>query len=139
MDQTVQDLMTPQPITMPASDSVVMAAEVMREADIGDVLVTRDNEVCGIVTDRDIVVRVVADGRDPRTVLVGEVCSPSLTSVTPSESVERALELMREKALRRIPVVDDGRPVGILSIGDLAVERDPDSVLGDISAAPPNN
>jgi CBS domain-containing protein len=70
---------------------------------------------------------------------VGEICSRDLTTIEPTASVEQAVRLMREKALRRLPVVDkSGDVVGIVSIGDVAVERDPRSALADISAAPPN-
>jgi CBS domain-containing protein len=112
----------------------------MRANDIGDVIVTDDNGgICGILTDRDLVVRLIAEGRDPRATRIGDIASRDLASVTGDEPVERAVQLMREKAVRRLPVVEQGRVIGIVSIGDLAVERDPDSALADISAAPPNS
>jgi CBS domain-containing protein len=80
----------------------------------------------------------LAEGRDPARTTVGEICSRELTTLGPSDSVHDAVTIMRDKAIRRLPVVDGGRPVGIVSLGDLAVERDPESVLGGISAAPPN-
>jgi CBS domain-containing protein len=111
----------------------------MRANDIGDVIVVDDNgKLTGIVTDRDIVVRVVAEGRDPRATRLGDIASRELTVLAPDDPVERAVELMRERAIRRLPVVEQGKPVGIVSIGDLALDRDPDSALADISAAPPN-
>jgi CBS domain-containing protein len=70
---------------------------------------------------------------------VGEIASRELTTIDPDESVDSAVALMRERSIRRLPVVEDGRPVGIVSLGDLALERDPDSCLGEISAAPPND
>ena len=112
--------------------------EAMREADIGDVIVIENNRVCGIVTDRDIVVRTVAEARDPATTTLADICSHPLLSVSPTDSVEHAVRLMRTHALRRLPVVEGGQPVGIVSLGDLAVERDPGSALGDISSTPPN-
>ena len=139
MSSTVADVMTPNPITMAESATLASAAQAMREADIGGVLVMRDNELRGIVTDRDIVVRAVADGKDPNRATVGEVCSPHVTTVEPSDPIDRAIEFMRENALRRLPVVENGKPVGIVSIGDLAVDRDRQSALADISAAPPNS
>ena len=90
------------------------------------------------MTDRDIAIRAVADRKDPSTTAVGEIASEQLASSTPDDTVERAIELVRKRALRRLPVVEDDRTVGILSIGDLAVQRDPSSALADISAAPPN-
>jgi CBS domain-containing protein len=97
-----------------------------------------DGQVRGIVTDRDIVVRAVADGRDPASTTLGEVGSTDVVALSPDDTVERAVEIMRQKAIRRVPVVEGGRAVGIVSIGDLAAERDPDSALADISSARPN-
>jgi len=87
---------------------------------------------------RDIVVRTVAEARDPATTTLADICSHALTTVSPTDSIEQAVQLMRAKAIRRLPVVEGGQAVGIVSLGDLAVERDPSSALGDISAAPPN-
>ena len=78
-----------------------------------------------------------AEGADPNTTRLGQVVSSDLTAVAPDDPVERAIELMRDKAIRRLPVIERGRPVGFVSIGDLAVERDPESVLADISEEPP--
>jgi CBS domain-containing protein len=130
--------MTKNPVTLPGTSSVLEAARAMRDANIGDVIVIENNQVCGIVTDRDIVIRAVAETRDPHAVTLGDICSHSLTTIAPTESVDQAVRLMRDKAIRRLPVVEAGKPVGIVSLGDLAVERDPESALGDISAAPPN-
>lgn len=99
--------------------------------DEGDVL-------CGIVTDRDLVVRAVASDRLPAEVQIGEICSRVLTTIDIDASVKDAVTLMRDKALRRLPVVDKGKPAGIVSLGDLAVDRDASSMLADISAAPAN-
>jgi CBS domain-containing protein len=139
MAEGIRDVMTPNPQTLPESTIVREAAETMRANDIGDVIVVDDNgKLTGIVTDRDIVVRVVAEGRDPRATRLGDIASRELTALAPEDPIERAVELMRERAIRRLPVVEQGKPVGIVSIGDLALERDPDSALADISAAPPN-
>lgn len=135
----VRDLMTPDPITMPADATVADAARAMRDRNIGDVVVVQEDTLVGVLTDRDIAVRVAAEGRPAEATTVGEICSrDAITVVAPSDRVTRAVTLMREKAVRRLPVVQDGRPVGIVSLGDLAVERDRRSVLGEISAAPPN-
>jgi CBS domain-containing protein len=128
--------MTPNPVALPSTASVYEAARAMRDQDIGDVIVVEHNQVCGIVTDRDIVLRAVAEVRDSASTTLADICSPAVTTVAPTDSVEEAVRLMREKAIRRLPVVEEGRPVGIVSLGDLALERDPDSVLGEISATP---
>jgi len=139
MAERIREVMTPDPHTLPERTLVRMAAETMRANDIGDVIVSDDNgQITGILTDRDIVVRVVAEGRDPSATRVGDIASRELTAVAPDDPVGRAVQLMRERAIRRLPVVDHGKPVGIVSIGDLALDRDPDSALADISAAPPN-
>lgn len=139
MAQSIRDVMTPDPLTMPAESSVIEAARAMRDSDIGDVIVTRDGELCGIVTDRDLVVRALADGQDPGAVRLGDVCSGDVTALSPESTVDDAVRTMRDKAIRRLPVVEGGRAVGIVAIGDLAVDRDPGSALADISAAPPNS
>jgi CBS domain-containing protein len=110
----------------------------MRDNGIGDVIVTDGEQAEGIVTDRDIVIRGVAEGSDPGSVRLGQVISGDLTAVAPDDPVERAIELMRDKAIRRLPVVQGGKPVGVVSIGDLAMERDPGSALADISEEPPD-
>ena len=138
MAQIIRDVMTPNPVSIPAASSVADAARAMRDANIGDVIVLKDSQVCGILTDRDIVVRGVAEGRDLAATKVGDICSQELTSVSPTDEVEQAILLMRDKAVRRLPVVEGGKAVGVVSIGDLAIERDPHSALGTISAAPPN-
>ena len=138
MAQQIRELMTPNPVALPGTASVHEAARAMRDTQIGDVIVIEHNQVCGIVTDRDIVVRAVAELRDPATTPLADICSHGLLSVRPTDSVEEAVRLMRTHAIRRLPVVDGGRAVGIVSLGDLAVERDPGSALGEISGAPPN-
>jgi CBS domain-containing protein len=138
MAAKIAEVMTPRPVTMSPDAPVAEAASAMRDADVGDVLIVRGKDLVGIVTDRDIAVRVVADGQDPRSTTVGEISSGDVTAVSPEDDIDRAVALMRDKALRRLPVVESGQPVGIVSIGDLAVERDSTSALADISAAPPN-
>ena len=137
MGQKVSEVMTAGPITLDKDASIAEAAKLMRDQGIGDVIVVDGDAAEGIVTDRDIVVRGVAEGADPNTTRLGQVVSSDLTAVAPDDPVERAIELMRDKAIRRLPVIERGRPVGFVSIGDLAVERDPESVLADISEEPP--
>ena len=135
---TVKELMTPDPIVLETTETIHAAAQRMRDADVGAVLVESGGTLRGIVTDRDVVVRAVADALDPQEVTVGQALSGELVAVGPDDTIADAIGVMRERAVRRVPVVDDGVAVGILSLGDLAQRRDPESVLGDISAAPPN-
>ncbi len=139
MANKVRELMNKQPIKLSGSTPVIEAARRMRDANVGAVIIEEGGKVAGIVTDRDIAVRVVAQGRDPNTARLAEICSKELTTLSPDDDLDRAVEVMRQKAIRRIPVVDQrNMTVGILSLGDLALERDPKSALGQISAAPPN-
>ena len=133
----IRNVMTPEPVTVSSTTTLEQAARHMRDAGIGNVIVLDGDQIAGILTDRDIVVRAVAEGRDAQTP-IGEVASRDLTTISPDDTLEAAVELMRERSIRRLPVVEAGRAVGIVSLGDLALERDPDSALGDISAAPPN-
>ncbi|MGH8872392.1 MAG: CBS domain-containing protein [Acidimicrobiia bacterium] len=138
--QTIDEVMTRNPLTIDESAPVGEAARIMRDANIGDVLVTRpDGSVCGIVTDRDLALNVLAEGSDPGSMTVRDVCNHRIESVASGDSVDRAVEMMRERAIRRLPVIDEGELVGIVSLGDLAMERDPRSALAGISEAPPNN
>jgi CBS domain-containing protein len=137
MRQSIRDVMTPDPVTLPATTSLEAAARCMRDREIGDVLVSDDGSLCGVVTDRDMVVRALAEGQaDAR---LGDICSRDLVSLAPDADVDEAVRLMRERAIRRLPIVENGKAVGLVSIGDLAIERDADSALADISAAPPNS
>jgi CBS domain-containing protein len=138
MAESIREVMLPDPICLPATTSVTAASMAMRDAGIGDVIVQEDGQVCGIVTDRDIVVRTVAQHISPDEVTLGEICSRDLTALDPTNSIDDAVQLMTDRALRRLPVLDGGRPVGIVSLGDLAIERDPTSALASISSAPPN-
>ena len=139
MAKKVREVMSEQPITLTSTTPVVEAARRMRGANVGAVIIEEEGHAAGIVTDRDIVVRAVADGRDPESAPVSEIMSRELTTLSPDDDLDRAVEVMRKNAVRRVLVVDSkNQPVGILSLGDLALERDARSVLGQISAAPPN-
>ncbi|MDX3228808.1 CBS domain-containing protein [Streptomyces sp. ME19-01-6] len=139
MAQQVKDVMTPTVTTVRPDASLVEAAQLMRAQDIGDVIVATDGDVLGVLTDRDITVRAVADAADPLTVSCQAVCTLGPITVGPEEDVREAAALMRRHAVRRLPVVADGRPLGMVSLGDLAQERDPGSALADISRAAPDN
>ncbi|MFE0451288.1 CBS domain-containing protein [Streptomyces sp. NPDC058914] len=138
MTQHVRDIMTAPPVTVEPQASVTDVARIMRDEDIGVVLVTDDERLRGLVSDRDLVVRALAEGQDPGETTVAGACSDDLVTVGPDDELDVVVQVMREHAVRRVPVVEEGRPVGIISLGDLAIERDPESALGDISAAKGN-
>jgi CBS domain-containing protein len=136
--KTVRDIMTPDPIVLDLSATVRDAARAMRARDIGDVLVANEGRLWGIVTDRDIVVRAVAEFPEaPGACKLADVCSTDVECLGPDDDVIEAIRLMERSAVRRIPVVEEGRALGVVTLGDLAVARDRDSALGKISAAPP--
>jgi CBS domain-containing protein len=136
----VADVMARDLAAVAPDDSIVDAGRAMREADTGDVLVIEDDgTLSGMLTDRDIAIRAVADAMDPSGTKVDDVCSHELTTVSANDGLELAIRMMREHAVRRLPVVENGRAIGVISIGDLAMERDPNSALADISAAPGNH
>lgn len=132
----VRDVMTDNPRTLPSSAPLSDAAREMRDADIGSVIVMEGGSICGIVTDRDIVVRAVARGMNPLETPLSAVCTREPATISPEQDLDDAVNLMRMRGIRRLPVEEDGRPVGIVTLGDLAVERDQTSVLGQISAHP---
>lgn len=136
----IREVMTPSPRTVTPATSLAAAARVMAEDDIGDVLVaeSKTERVVGIVTDRDIAIRAVAESRDPDTTKVRDVVSSEVVSVAPSDTVQETLELMKGLNVRRLPVVEGGRAIGVVSLGDLSVETDVGSALADISTAPPD-
>lgn len=139
MATTISDVMTPNPATCSPGDRVRDAARAMDEGDFGAVVVEEGGEVRGIVTDRDIVVRAIAAGMDPESTTLGEICTAELTTLSPGDSIDEAVDALRQSHIRRLPVVDGSSVVGIVSIGDLAQARDERSALADISAAAPNN
>jgi CBS domain-containing protein len=136
--KAVREIMTKNPLVLMADTPIREAARAMREKDIGDIILQKDGRLCGIVTDRDIVVRAIAEDKNPSTTPLETICSSQFTTVSPDDSDEKAVRLMREKSIRRIPVLEGQKVVGIVSLGDLAVEKDHNSVLGNISAAEPN-
>ena len=138
MAQSIREIMTADPRTVASSATVAEAAREMRDGDIGSVVVVENGGVTGIITDRDIAVRVVAEGRDPDATRVSEAATMRPTTLTVDQTVEDAIRLVRDRDVRRIVVVQDGRPAGVVSLGDLAIERDTDSALADIASEPPN-
>jgi len=138
MAQRVRDVMTQPATTVPSDADLTTVARLMRDQGIGAVAVTADQHLKGLVTDRDLVVRGLAAGGHVESTAVGSLCSSELATVKPDDELATATRLMREHSVRRLPVVEGDQVVGILAIGDLAIERDDGSALSDISAAEPN-
>lgn len=140
MPTALEDVMTPRILAVPAHASARDAAQAMRSADAGCVIVTGadDNRFLGILTDRDIVVRAVADGRNPLDVPVADICSRDVTFADVHDSVEQALDKMSHHAVRRLPVADAGNIAGMVSLSDLESAVHADSALATIAAAPGN-
>src|SRR5436190_13783964 len=103
MAQTIRDIMTDKPATLEGSASLVEAARLMRERDIGDVVVIENGTPCGVVTDRDIVVRGIANETDPTTASLSDVCTHRLVTAAPDDTIDHAAQLMRDEAVRRLP------------------------------------
>jgi CBS domain-containing protein len=115
--------MTADPRTVDAQDSVVDAAQIMEEEDVGSVpVVGGDNVLVGMITDRDIALRIVAAGRDPRLTTAGEVATKEVSPAYPDEPLEEALEQMAYRQVRRLPVIENDRVVGILAQADVVHE-----------------
>jgi len=139
MADNVRDVMTASPITVRVDETLAAAAKQMRDGDVGAVIVVEGETVRGLITDRDVTVRGVAEDLDPRTTPVGALVTHDLVAVSPDDDVDTAVELMRTHAVRRLPVMEGAQVVGMVSLGDLAVARDSDSALAEISAEEPNN
>ncbi len=130
MDENVGQLMTPHPIVVDAGTSVSDCAKVMERREIGAVGVTSDGALTGVLTDRDIVLRLVARGKDATTTPAGEIATPNVVTASAETSIVDAVRTMSQRAVRRLFVVDEsGRPTGILTVDDLTAIRDPDSVV----------
>jgi CBS domain-containing protein len=122
MAKSVRDAMTEDPRSIGASASVVEAARLMRAEHIGSLPVTEDERLVGMITDRDIATRVVAENAVPETTSVGDVYSRELISVAPDHDLEEALELMARHQVRRLPVVENGRLIGVVAQADIALK-----------------
>jgi CBS domain-containing protein len=134
MANSVRDAMTEDPRSIGKSVSVVEAARLMREQDIGSLPITDDEKLVGMITDRDITTRVVAEAADPKVTSVGDVYSRDLISVEPDKDLEEALRLMARHQVRRLPVVEDGRLVGIVAQADIAL-RENETKTGELVEA----
>jgi CBS domain-containing protein len=122
MSKKVQDVMTADPVTINRSDSIVSAARLMESADVGSVPVVDQGTPIGIITDRDIAIRVVAQGKDPRQTQVADVATDQPYYVHPDQDLDDALELMAFRRVRRLLVVDDSQLVGVLAQADVVHE-----------------
>ncbi|MEV4196874.1 CBS domain-containing protein [Micromonospora globbae] len=134
----VSDVMTRQVVYLPAETTLDEAASVMKEADIGDVVVTDGASLAGMLTDRDIVVRAVAERVNPATTTIGSIITREVVMIDQHATAAEAAALMRERGIRRVLVCDNDRKlVGIVSLGDLAMQLDPRSALSEISEQAP--
>jgi len=137
MDAKVRDVMTPGPIGVGYYSSIGEAARTMRDWGVGAVLVVNERSLYGLVTDRDLVVRAVAEAKGPDE-LVGPLSSGDLIGVDVDADAAEAVRLMRDNAVRRLPVIEDGQVTGMVSLGDLALQDDPASALAGVSQAAAN-
>jgi CBS domain-containing protein len=125
MGQSIRDLMTANPCSIDADKSVAYAAKMMRDEDVGLAPIVEGDKLIGTVTDRDIAVRVVAEGKDPEQTTVRDIASTNLVTVDPQQDLDEALRLMAQHQVRRLPVVEeDGRLVGVVAQADVAREGD---------------
>lgn len=132
MSQSIREIMTANPSTIEPNNSIVEAARIMKQENAGVVPVTENGRLTGMVTDRDIAVRVVAEGKDPQSTTVREVASTDLVTVDPQQDLDEALRLMAQHQVRRLPVVEeDGRLVGVVAQADVAREGD-DAKTGQV-------
>ena len=137
MGATVRDVMTPGPLGVDYWQSIGEAARTMRDWGVGAVLVVRNGSLYGVVTDHDLVIRAVAEARAPDEP-VGPLSSGNLVGVDANADADEAARLMRQHAVRRLPVIANGQVAGIVSLGDLALRDDPASVLAELSLATAN-
>jgi CBS domain-containing protein len=125
MAESIRDLMTKNPCSIDADKSVAYAAKMMRDEDVGLAPIVEDDKLIGTLTDRDIAIRVVAEGKDPDQTTVREVASTNVVTIDPQQDLDEALRLMAKHQVRRLPVVEeDGRLVGVVAQADVAREGD---------------
>lgn len=127
----VREIMTTEVATGSPDTTLEELATMMRDEDVGAIPIVAEGELTGIITDRDIVVRCIAEGKDPSEVTAEEVISEDLQIIAPEDEVEDASRIMAERQIRRLPVVEEGRLVGVVSIGDVAVKHGDERVSGE--------
>jgi CBS domain-containing protein len=132
MGQIIKDVMTSDPCSIDAGKSVAYAAKMMRDEDVGLAPIVEDDKLIGMLTDRDIAIRVVAEGRNPDQVTVREVASKQVVTIDPQQDLDQALRIMAKHQVRRLPVVEeDGTLVGVVAQADIAREGD-DKQTGEL-------
>jgi CBS domain-containing protein len=134
----VRDVMNTGVVSVQLHDMLADAARAMRENNIGDVVVQNSDQLFGIITDRDIVVRGIAEGFRAGITEVKDIASKHVVSIAPDDYVGDAMQIMKDKAIRRLPVVENGEVIGVISLGDAVLQEEPETAAADISAAPPN-
>ena len=131
-DKSIREAMTSNPCSIDADKPVAYAAKMMKEEDVGLAPVVEGDRLVGTLTDRDIAVRVVAEGRDPESTTVREVASTDLVTIDPDQNLDEALRLMAQKQVRRLPVVEeDGRLIGVVAQADIATHAS-DEKTGEV-------
>lgn len=125
--ERVREAMTPAPTTIEASENVVEAARLMASQDVGSLPVVDDGQLVGMVTDRDLALQVLAKDLDPHKTVVASVCSENPVVVGPEDSLDEALQRMAREQVRRLPVVEDRRLVGILAQADVSRAAEPEA------------
>jgi CBS domain-containing protein len=132
MGQSIRDIMTSNPRSIDAEKSVAYAAKMMKEEDVGLAPIVEDDKLVGMLTDRDIAIRVVAEGKNPDQTKVREVASNQVVTIDPQQDLDEALRIMAKHQVRRLPVVEeDGRLVGVVAQADIARKGD-DSRTGEL-------
>ena len=138
--RTIREVMTPNPVCCPADATIQVVAERMREEDTGFIPLvdTATGKLCGVVTDRDLAVRALADGADPFRATARTYCSENLATIAPDASLEAAIHVMEDRHVRRLIVMERGLPIGVVSLGDLAETspRHAEEVLVELSKSP---
>jgi len=139
MAKTVAEVMTRDPVAMDGKEPVTKAAAAMRDHGIGTVVVMTDGTPCGLVTDRDIAVKAVATGKDPSKMTLDQICSNSVVGVSPDQSVDDAVHVMKSHDVKRVLIMEGKQLKGIISLGDLASRSMEGDLERDLSRSQPNN
>ena len=125
--RSIREVMTANPSSVEPATPVAQVAQLMQQENVGSVPIVEGGKLVGTITDRDITIRIVAEGKDPQSTTVGEVASRDLVTVDPQQNLDEALRLMAQHQVRRLPVVEeDGRLVGIVAQADVATEASPE-------------
>ena len=132
MGKIIRDVMTSNPCTIDADKDIAYAAKMLKDENVGIAPVVDGDQLIGVLTDRDIAIKVVAEGKDPKATTVREIASTSVVTVDPQQNLDEALRLMAQYQVRRLPVVEeDGKIVGILAQADVALQGD-DTKTGEV-------